>query len=87
MILGTRQDPSLFEIPSSIALAVLSGGIVPTKRTAAAMLMNSFEVTKTSPENRACTVPILASQRVSTTQLGLARIDDDLDTLEKGTLN
>jgi hypothetical protein len=41
--LGTRRDPLLFEISSSTAPAVLGGGIVPAKRTAAAMLLNSFE--------------------------------------------
>jgi hypothetical protein len=61
MTLGTQRDPLLFEIPSSTALAVLGSGIVLAKRTAAAMLLNSFEVTETSPGNWACTVPILRS--------------------------
>jgi hypothetical protein len=61
MTLGTQRDPSLFEILSSIAPAVLGSRIVPAKRTAAAMLLNSFKVTKTSLGNWACTVLILRS--------------------------
>jgi hypothetical protein len=60
MTIGTQRDPLLFEILSSTALAVLGSGIVPAKRTAVEMLMNSFEVTKTRPRNWARTVPILS---------------------------
>jgi hypothetical protein len=52
------------------------------KRTAA-----SFEVTEVGPNKWVQTVPILCLQRISTTKLGLERINDDGDTIEPGTLN
>ena len=51
------------------------------------MLMNTFEV-DLEPNKWVRTVPILRSQPyISTTKLGLERINDDGDTIEPGTLN
>jgi hypothetical protein len=46
----TSIDPSLFEILSSTALAVLGSG-APAKQTASEMLMNSVQLTQTGPNS------------------------------------
>jgi hypothetical protein len=78
-ILGIRQNPSAFELLSSIALAVLGSGTVPLKRKASDMLLPI----------RIAIIDSAYLDQISTTQLGLEQISNnkDGDTIKNGTLN